>query len=202
MEKKTPVSVKIRYGRESSSRGNIYTMILSNHPETKFGQGFIFSFKEPITGFEVLKKQALELAKAEGMQSTLTCSWGSVGLFVNPKIDNKNIPEVECIKTQWAELYKKYTGVKVSVYKDSVINDDGFLEPGLLYWNGEVDTYDFLIATPTVPSTEKPIAASEIASKIIASKINLEESYFCNNIKNGISTFQDDEIIKQIHERK
>jgi hypothetical protein len=203
MRTQMPVSVKIRYGRESKNWKN-YTMILSNHSTTEFGQGVIVGFKEPITGFEVLKEQAFAMAKAEGIwkaeeQQSLNAKWGTVGLLVNPNINNENRGNVDIIRKEWKEFHQNnrvaFDPCKYCIEKEgSVINDDGFLQ---LDWTEEMNDYDFLIATAIVPKPKKLLTPRDIASKI---KLE-EKEYFHNNITCGIKTFQDDEI-KQIHERK
>ncbi|MDZ4341070.1 MAG: hypothetical protein U1E51_01365, partial [Candidatus Binatia bacterium] len=64
---KIPVPLKIRYGRESESRNCTYTMIFSNHPTTELGQGYVWGFKENSKIEGMLEKQAIALAKVEGI---------------------------------------------------------------------------------------------------------------------------------------
>ena len=193
---KTPVKLKIRYGRKSQSRQNTYSMIFSNHPTTEYGQAYILGFKEIIKNFRILKDQAIALAKAEGLwkdKPSLNNSWGTVGLLINPSIDDKDKVSADIIKKKWAELYQNYTGIfNSSNYcidnEQPVIDKDGFLK---IDWTEEMNDYDFLIATPVIPNVKKALTSKEIADVM---KANNYCEYFDNNIANDIRTFQDDEI--------
>lgn len=101
LETKVPVALRIRYGRESGEqRRRTYTMILSNHPTTRLGQGYIVELKNRIKSEESLKVEAIALARAEGLctdQSLwLAKDWGAVGLLVNGnRRDANTIPKVD-----------------------------------------------------------------------------------------------------------
>ena len=193
---KTSVKVKIRYGRQSQSRQNTYSMIFSNHPTTEYGQAYILGFKEVIKNARILESQAFALASAEGLwndKASLNKSWGTVGLFVNPNIDYKDKTSADIIRKRWTEIYKNYINTFNSskyciVNEPTVIDDKGFLN---IDWTDEMNDYDFLIATPVVPNIKQPLSAKEIAEKM---KENNYYEYFDNNIENGIKTFQDNEI--------
>jgi hypothetical protein len=58
--------------------------------------------------------------------------------------------------------------------------------------------FDFLIATPTVPDPKRPLKAEEIAQAMIE---NQYRTYFDNNMANGITTFQDEEILSHLNHR-
>src|SRR5437660_1164648 len=85
---RTLTKVPIRYGRESHTRHDTYTMIFSKSCEHTLGQGVILPFLQDILSFEELEKQAVALAIAEGIykqdNTRLTSHWGSVGLLINP----------------------------------------------------------------------------------------------------------------------
>lgn len=192
---KIPVKVKIRYGRQSQTRSNTYSMIFSNHPTTSFGQGAILGFKEVIKSFRGLEKQAFALASAEGLwggNPSLNKTWGTVGLLLNPNIDTKNKVGADIIRTKWAALYQNYndtfdpTNYRID-NENSVIDKNGFLQ---LEWTEEMNVFDFLIATPVVP-TKVLLTAKQVADKMIE-KNNTE--YFDNNTANSITTFQDNDI--------
>ncbi|MBD0293664.1 MAG: hypothetical protein ICV84_00460 [Flavisolibacter sp.] len=150
---KTPVKVKIRYGREScKNRKCTYTMIFSNPPTTEFGQAYILGFKEIIKNVRILEKQAFTLASAEGIRSAkppfeslLNASWGTVGLLVNPNVDNKDKAGAEIIRKQWTEMYQNY---KATFNPDEyridneapVIDGNGFMN---IEWTAEMNDCDF-----------------------------------------------------------
>ena len=195
---KSAVKVKIRYGRQSKSRQNTYSMIFSNHPTTEVGKAYILGFKETIKNARILENQAYALASAEGIwldKPSLNKSWGTVGLLVNPNIDSKDKIGADIIRRRWVEIYVNY---KDSFKSDSytieneppVIDNNGFLN---IDWTEEMNDYDFLIATPVVPNIKRALSAKEIADKMIE---NNYFEYFDNNIANGITTFQDNEIRK------
>ncbi|GAB3699829.1 hypothetical protein GCM10027592_26260 [Spirosoma flavus] len=193
---KMAVKVKIRYGRQSQSRKDTYSMIFSNHPTTKFGQAYILGFKEPIKNARILESQAFALASAEGLWSdkpTLNKNWGTVGLLVNPTVDSKDKLGADIIRKRWTEIYTGYSDTfePASYCIDNdppVIDGNGFLT---IDWTEEMNDYDFLIATPAVPNIEHPLNAKEIADKM---KEKSYFEYFDSNNANGITTFQDSKI--------
>jgi hypothetical protein len=193
---KTPVKVKICYGRQSRTRQNTYSMIFSNHPTTEYGQAYILGFKEIIKNARILENQAFALARAEGIcgdKPSLNKPWGTVGLLINPHVESKDKIGADIIKKRWAEIYQNYTDTfKSTEYcidnETPVIDENGFLK---IDWTEEMNDYDFLIATPVVPNIKKALTAKEIADVI---KENNYFEYFDNNITNGVTTFQDNEI--------
>lgn len=91
-----PIKARIRYGRESISRKNTHTMILSNHPKTEFGSANILRFKEALKNAKNLENQAFAMASAEGLWKktgpSLNKKWGTVGLLINPNLEEtKNL---------------------------------------------------------------------------------------------------------------
>ena len=199
-EKKIPVRVKIRYGRKSSTRENTFTMIMSNHPNTDFGTAYILPFKEKIKNARSLESQAFAMAKAEGLWKdsvpSLNKSWGTVGLLLNPKLEKSR--NLEIIKERWTKIYSEYnfTPSDYIVERESdIIDRNGFLQ---IEWTNEMSEFDFLIATLTVPNPKSLLNENIIADKINKTGYN---EYFFNNYKNGIRTFQDEEIIKKLDEK-
>jgi hypothetical protein len=90
-------------------------------------------------------------------------------------------------------LHKQHSsGFKFSDYQieneESVIDEDGFLNIG---WTKEMDDFDLLIATPTVPKPKRSLTAREVAGAIRNKKYS---DYFDKNRSNQITTFQDEEI--------
>jgi hypothetical protein len=159
---KTLVKVKIRYGRPSQKRQDTYTMIFSNHPTTEFGLAYIIEFNEKIKNAIMLESHAFEMARAEGLwkesNPSLNKTWGSVGLLINPKIDERDKTNADIIRKRWAEIYKSYKPTfNPSKYRieneNPVIDDNGFLQ---IEWTTEMNKYDFLIATPVVPVIKSP----------------------------------------------
>ena len=199
LSEKSPVRLKIRYGRKSGTRENTYTMIFSNGPSTGFGQGYILGFNNVIDSFEKLEDYAFSLANAEGIWKTKPSlnapKWGAVGLILNPNVDGEKKSDLNSVKEKWTKIYDGYNAYfNPSDYSVSdekpVININGFLE---IEWTNEMEMYDFLLATPVKPTTLHPLTPKEIAEKMIE-KGYFE--YFEKNVSSGIRTFQDDEIQK------
>lgn len=203
LENKIPLPVRIRYGRESGEKRHYtYTMIFSNHPTTGLGQGFIVRLKNKIENEEMLKEQAIALAKAEGIwidkQHFLGKNWGAVGLLVNEKKLYADL-----IKSIWMQLFQefrcdqsqcRYDHTKYCISDElPVIDKDGFLH---IDWTPEMNDFDFLIATPTAPNPRRALSAKEIAEKMIQRNYRV---YFDNNRASNITTFQDDDILKKLH---
>ena len=192
LETKVAVPLKIRYGRLSgTNRCHTYTMIFSNHPTTGLGQGYVVGFKRKIESEEMLSEEVIALAKAEGTWTgeERFKNWGVVGLLAN-----ESKPNSEAIKLLWARLFQQHkpTGYDHSQYRIGderpVITNDGFLhlEPTF-----EMNDFDFLLATPTLPNPKRALTPREVGDKMIKQNYRL---YFNENIANNITTFQDDEI--------
>lgn len=200
VESRISVPLQIRYGRKSASRQGTYTMLFCNHPETEFGSGYIIGFNKVIDNFATLADQAFALSKAEGISkndSTLNGNWGTVALLINPNIDSKDKVYADEIRNRWSTIYLNYRNnfkaEEYSVYTDTnIIDSNGFLK---LKWTSEMDSFDFLIATPVIPNIKRILSSKEIADKMIEQ--NYFE-YFLNNISNGIDTFQDQQILELI----
>ena len=200
IENLIPLKARIRYGRESSTRKDTYTMILSNHPKTEVGNAFILRFKEIIKNARNLESQAFAMASAEGLwkktEPSLNKNWGTVGLLINPKLEETR--NLEIIKERWTKIYSEYN-LNTSDYtieeEPEIIDKNGFLK---IEWTDEMDDFDFLIATLTVPKPK-----SLLDEQIIAEKINETgyDEYFLNNYENGIRTFQDEGIINKLNKK-
>ncbi len=67
LDKRTYTKLPIRYGKISQKRNKVYTMVFSKSCEKNLGQGLILQFKDYVTGFETIKRQAIALAIAEGI---------------------------------------------------------------------------------------------------------------------------------------
>jgi hypothetical protein len=196
-DNKVPVRIRIRYGRKSSTRQDTYTMIVSNNLKTDFGTAYILPFKETIKNARNLESQAFAMAGAEGLWKksgpSLNKTWGTLGLLINPKLENSK--SLEIIKERWAKMYQDYDWNKSDYQIDNepeIIDENGFLN---IEWTEEMNEFDFLIATLTVPDPKK-----FLDEQVIADKINETEydEYFRTNYENGIRTFQDEKILQKL----
>ena len=197
------VSVPIRYGRQSSTRSDTYTMIFSNHSSTQQGQAYILGFKDEIKNARILETQAFALGAAEGFWTiespSINKNWGTVGLLVNPNIDTKDKRNADIIRNRWTQLYQKYNKTfdhlqyRIDDNEAPVIDKDGFLQ---IPWTSEMNDFDFLIATPVVPKPKRLLTSKEIAEQMTQKKYR---TYFDNNRENNIQTFQDLEILENLN---
>jgi hypothetical protein len=199
IDKGIAAQVKIRYGRQSSTRHDTFTMIISQHPTTEFGQALIIPFKETIKNSLQLENQAFALAAAEGLWTdegrSLNKSWGTVGLLINPSIDVKDRKNADVVRGRWTKLYSEYKldNTKYTIDKEEPpIDKNGFLQ---LEWTNEMNQFDFLLATAVVPKPRTILTAKQIADKM---KEKNYREYFDNNQKNNIRTFQDVEIEREL----
>lgn len=190
--------VPIRYGRESQTREDTYTMIFSKSCEDNLGQGLILPFNQDIVTFEGLERQAIALAIAEGIYKAdnlrLTSSWGSVGLLINPKLKESDFASKELIQKKWSEIYHSYSDTfiadcyKINTENNSPITQDGFLN---IAWQTDMDAFDLLVATPVIPKPKSLLNSNVIAQRMLDKKY---QTYFLNNKKHKIYTGADDSI--------
>ena len=194
--------VPIRYGRKSQTRKDTYTMVFSKSCESNLGQGLILSFNEEVTSFEILERQTIALAIAEGIYKKdnlrFTSNWGSIGLLFNPKLMQQDIASYELIKKKWTNIYYSYRDTFLSdKYRtkeesESVITQDGFLN---INWQPDMNEFDLLIATPVIPRPKSFLSSVKIAQKI---KDKNYPKYFKHNRDNKIYTSADEEIQKEL----
>ncbi|NMB57284.1 hypothetical protein GYA19_05120 [Candidatus Beckwithbacteria bacterium] len=200
LDKRTYTKLPIRYGKISQKRNKVYTMVFSKSCEKNLGQGLILQFKDYVTGFETIKRQAIALAIAEGIYKNdnlrLTSNWGSVGLLLNPKLRQNDIASYELIKEEWSKIYHSYRDTFVSEsYKtieesESVITSNGVLN---ITWQEEMNLFDLLIATPVVPKPKSIPNPHDIAKTFQS-----DSEYFFQNQTNQIITSCDKEILIEL----
>ncbi len=195
---KSPIPLKIRYGRESRSRCCTHTMIFSNDSSTELGQGYVVGFRRRIWGEKTLTKEAIALARAEGIwtkqRRVIACDWGAVGLLVN---DGR--PCAAKIRSLWKTSFQKQRSKRYcySQYcfndEQPIITDEGFLQ---FDPRPEMNEFDFLLATPTVPIPDRPLKAKKVADRMVEQNYGV---YFNENVANGITTFQDGAISRVLN---
>ncbi|MBX2969787.1 MAG: hypothetical protein KF803_10495 [Cyclobacteriaceae bacterium] len=198
IDKPILTKVPIRYGRESQTRKDTYTMIFSKSCEDNLGQGLILPFNQDVITFEGLERQAVALAIAEGIYKNdnlrLTSSWGSVGLLINPKLKETDFASKELIQKKWSDIYHSYSDTFIAdSYKtnneiSSPITQDGFLN---ITWQTEMDAFDLLVATPVIPKPKALLNADDIAQRMIDKDYR---TYFENNKMHNIATAADQAI--------
>ena len=208
MDNRVHVKAPIRYGRESG-KGKDLTMVFSSKCDnkTKFGTAFLVPMKNgKIKSLKGIEIQARFLSKAENSKNNKLCKgsindkWCTIGILFNPKL-KKSLKEN--ILTKWQKLIIKDDGLydfanyKVGTEK-SVLSNKGEI---LIKWISSIDPdsqtfvneIDFILATCTKPNVKEYPNPEEIADNIIKDK----RKYFFNNQRNGITTFQDREVLKK-----
>lgn len=200
---KFQVALPIRYGRRSDSRENTYTMVFSNKCYSKrygLGKGWILPIASEIKPFNDLKREAVEMGRAEGFENGLFSKWGSVALSFNP---NKKIDLA--IKEKWRVLLScnKNKAELLNAHlkgEKSVIDSNGFLAirwPKEVIVESKLEGMDFLISTITKPTliNGKYPTVNQITDAMEESKYY---NYFLKNRKHKITTFQDEKILRRI----
>ena len=201
LDQKVPIKVPIRYGRRSSTRRCTYTMIFSNSIE-ELGSAFIIPFKkETYTGSDVdiLKKQAYGLSYAEGisiniLSGKLITTWGCVAIYFNQR-ENKDYCE---LKEYWKTLFNNFNNCNYKLGEE----EPSITINGELNFNLEIpDSIDYVLATSLIPNISNYPDNKHIAEAILESNPRYD-TYFLENVKNGIRVLNDDEIIGNLSNKK
>jgi hypothetical protein len=201
------VRVPIRYGRKSQSRANTYTMVFSRLCLWKshgLGTAHIIRIAREITDADDLIDEAEYLwaaeRKSQSREEAISSSWGRVALLANPVSD---IPDQ--FFNRWAERISRepqYGSCRHTLREGNVVSDDGRLR---IPWPQELANnqlpFDLLLSTATSPTlTGHPPTYPRIRHIARAWNQAPREyaSYFWNNRKNGIHTYQDERIIEYL----
>lgn len=146
--------------------------------------------------------------------TSLSSKWGAVGLLINWRRSNEgtNSSDLEQIKERWSALInqdeqnrRNYQKVATS---NARLSKGGLLE---IEWPKSTDGFslelDLILATansptlvgerPTYPDTMRIANAWIRACKEYPS--NKYDEYFWKNVTNGITTLQDEEIIRRLN---
>jgi hypothetical protein len=178
-----PVSVSIRYGRKSETRGNSFTMTFS--PEHPPGKALLVPCRQSIESVANLVAEAEALWKAEAPTSkagAISSGWGAVGAIFRS--------DEACyqLSNGWTAAFKERGGRALSV-----VNSEGALEIGQY---GRIDSgtmdFDVILATATQPEKSPPSAA-QVANAWL-DQTGGHENYFFNNVAHGIRTPDDLDI--------
>lgn len=189
IEGSVPSSTPIRYGRQSMSRGNTYTMVLDQDAEV--GIAKLVPCRHPITNLNDLVKEACRLWKAERPVASsleMAASWGCVGAQF------RDDPSVRPLEQAWRSRYPKVISTPVAP-----VNQEGILD---LNWVGESlptgsPQPDLVLATATEPT--RPAPTLRDISGAWANQHDGHEGYFFHNVESGIRTADDLEIWAHLH---
>jgi len=194
------VEVPIRYGRFAKER-NCYTMVFSKSlSDSQMGCGYVLPHQNVSLDKNDLKMHASKMGKAEGPTVNLVTNWVSVAMLLNPltlyrKELTRHWKEIIGNSLIDHELLKPFND------EPSPISNDGFLTipwPKKMVDNTLLANFDYLLATPTLPKHQEKIKNVYPTPQEIARLVNWkgDEDYFNANRKAGITTFQDEEILK------
>jgi hypothetical protein len=199
IEEKSSVYCDIRYGRISGSRFNTYTMVFSNGAPAR-GTGWLIPLQKSVEGGDWLLdifKEALALSRAEGIDGAgsrrLYKSWGAVALALSPAFQTDHPELAARIKEEWVKLYKDFDNHPFQFAgEEPAITQEGFLNVSLEWSEIKAQT-DFILTTVTASSGSLD-PNPRMIYKAMANANPTYYTYFLENAKNGISTFQDEQI--------
>jgi len=200
------VKVPIRYGRESGKIPKTYTMVFSKEAEKKneLGTAYLVPIKRAnIAFFKGLQSQAEFLSEAEGIEDKKIVKgnkkkWCTIGLIVNPKLSTE---KKDYILNKWKDIINNQ-GLKDDDKNYKIGNEESVLsERGEIFINWItaidnenqtiIDEFDIVLASATKPNLRSYPLPKELIERNKMDK----RKYFYNNIKNGIFTFLDTELI-------
>lgn len=206
LKQRQSVSLPIRYGRISTTRNCTYTMVFSSECKTQenLGTGVFIPFAVNPINFEQLEAHVRRMISAEFNKeknlSSQNWDWGAMGISFNPNIQSDDSPKLIALAsfaTKWA---KKYSNTfNPDDYKigneTSIISKTGIL---LIDWQNLPEKIDFVIATVIKTELKNYPTVKNIADRIV---VNEYDKYFKENRKEGITTFQDLEIVELLNKR-
>ena len=200
------VSVPIRYGRQSESRADSYTMVFSLTAQP--GRAIVVPCSRPVRKASDLVDEAVGLWTAEtrtGKNPERRISakdeWGCVALRANPQH-----PLADELRAGWTEKVSRESGYRRPRSADGeedAVDVDGFLT---IPWPESEDGLDLgvdvLLATATDPMIKdgRYPSAQQIADAWNTRGGRNHIDYFCKNRAHGIRTFEDDIIESRLRE--
>lgn len=196
MNRSINVSMPIRYGRFSSA--NAYTMIFDNTMSIdKHGIAKAVPFKTNPNSWEQLKFETERLSQAEGTgkrfikwSPTMNEAWCICSICFNPKVDSQLKSDI--LNNWGAALNESQAGYLYFAQRPEkyCLTLQGEL---LIPWPRESDAVDYLIATSTQPRNRGDVPLLTIQE--IANHVS-NRDYFRQNMRHGITTYQDESISK------
>ncbi|MGA7280512.1 MAG: hypothetical protein WBZ40_01890 [Acidimicrobiia bacterium] len=188
-ERARPVRAPIRYGRISESRNNTYTMTLDADGAT--GVGALVPLARQIEDVQDLVREAEALWAAEDRNTganALGSSWGCVGVLIRSR------DSLGHLAREWAANFTNRAEPFPPVTRNGLLQ---------IPWPADVETsepveFDVILAT-----ANKPVEGFVDSAVIAAAWCERgHESYFFNNVLNGIRTDQDASIWAEMKRRR
>ena len=192
----------IRYGRCSSGRKCTYTMVFAREALAKNSHALVIPYKDEIdfSQYDNFEKQAKELAYVEGIskdgEKCLRKSWGCIGIYINPNSGNSRT-----VRNHWRNLRltdKNYKNNPKYFNPEAPLIRRNYCLISKVQINTEIDFLFFCymkvehqeLRNDGKPKRQYP-TPQEIAGQINRSGY---KTYFEENKKNRIETFQDIDI--------
>jgi len=142
--------------------------------------------------FDDLRRFAQEIARAEGIGRSLSCTWGCVAML--PRGDRSDLAK------EWRGLgIDPVDALATYAAPDVPVGPGAILNPAL--WISAFDAFDVLLATVTKPVEGNPSVDDIAAAMGDPPAGNRAHAYFRGNRGAGITTFQDDEILAALAAR-
>jgi hypothetical protein len=197
------VSVPIRYGRKSESRGNTYTMVYSR--TCGAGQAKAIRCRDLVSSIDDLISEAEQLWAAERSaprpNGRISARWGAVALLARA---GAAIPQD--LLGSWAN--RVIRDCDYGVLQHTTDDGPAVSERGLIPipWPSLADgcgplPFDLLLATVTNPTLEghppafpSPVTIADAWNRDAEGNVE----YFWSNRRYGITTFQDDAIVAHL----
>lgn len=204
-KKETP-KLPIRYGRCSPSRKCTYTMVFSSLALNTQSVGLVIPYKSEIdfSNYLHFERQAKILADVEGISkdndNRLRKSWGCIGIYIKPKSVHSPV-----INNHWDNLRmtdNEYTNLNPAKIRFPELEKDGdyslldknYRLKSEIKINTEIDFLFFTYIKAEHRNKDKHKrypTPQEIAEEINRSGY---KTYFEENVKSGIETYQDIDI--------
>lgn len=207
------VPLPIGYGRESGSRDNTFTMVLTRHYWNNQGKGLIAPYIDRInfSNLNSFKAQVKSLAFCEGIYTNknknFVANWNTgasaVAIYINPESSDEKQNK---IKENWNRIIKDNNGNYINGYNKpisdftwgneaSLLNADYTLSSDLIIKTN----LDFLFLTYMQPNYKNPQNQEDYpTAKIIGEAMKTYSTYFFQNNISKLITADDDEIFKNI----
>lgn len=184
-------------------------MVFSKDCEEKglLGTAYIRKLKnKPIDSWDELKTEAKEMSKAEGMRGHFVGGnknpWCTMSILFNEKKISKE--KKEFITKKWLEKIRedgggddlndyKFQEETSALTKNGTLNFDWF-NPVDIMNSSIVKSLDFIICTVAKQKNKTPQDYPNINVLVQSIRADTKRKYYENNVKHGISTFQDNSI--------
>jgi hypothetical protein len=186
-----PVRVPIRYGRQSKTRGDTFTMTLDS--DGGCGRGYLVPCLASPRDIVELVDEAVALWAAEDRRApvnAISADWGCVGATFRQE------PTFSDWVTAWADHFGKHGCPTTPVAADGILRIPWPLN---VFDDRPVDA-DVILAAATAAVPTRP-RVTEIADAWVNQHAG-HERYFLENVRRGIRTPDDGAIWQRIEDKR